>query len=149
MQVWHYELETPLGPMWAAFARNGRLRRLGFGGLNPRATMPIAPSSQREAFRFLVLQLDAYFASTLRTFTVPLEPQGSPLDLKIWDRLALIPYGQTRPLAEVAPDLADTQTLAQALDANPIAILIPCHRVILPSSQTLIQQQLQALERRA
>ena len=76
MLLRHYELTIPLGPMWAAFDERGRLRLLKFGTLDPRETMPLASKSQREVYRYLVRQLEAYFTGTLRTFTVPLGPQG-------------------------------------------------------------------------
>jgi methylated-DNA-[protein]-cysteine S-methyltransferase len=133
MTLWYYELETPLGPMKAAFDGAGKLRELGFGGLDPRATAPLAPKAQREAFRFLVKQLEAYFIMNLRTFTVPLAPQGTEFQRRVWDELMHIPYGQTISYGDLARRLGDEQAVravANAVGANPIAILVPCHRVI-------------------
>jgi len=133
MQVWHYELDTPMGPMWAAFTERGRLRQLAFGGLDPRATMPVAPKAQREAFKFLHLQLDAYFAGTLRTFTVPLDPLGTFFQQRIWEEVIAIPYGQTVTYQDLAQALGNpmgAQAVGAAVGSNPIAVLIPCHRVI-------------------
>lgn len=133
MSLWHYELATPLGPMWAAFDERGRLRQLAFGGLDPRGTAPLAPKSQREAFRFLLKQLDAYFSRNLQTFTVPVAPQGTEFQLRVWDELMAIPFGQTRTYGELARILGDedgSRAVGAAVGANPIAILVPCHRVI-------------------
>ncbi len=133
MALWYYEVETPLGSMKAAFDERGRLRELGFGGLDPRATAPLAPKAQREAYRFLVKQLEAYFIMNLRTFTVPLDPQGTEFQQRVWDVLLHIPYGETLSYLEVARNLGDehaVRAVGAAIGANPIAILIPCHRVI-------------------
>ena len=85
MVLWHYELTTLMGPMRAAFDGRGRLLELAVEGLDPRKTSPLPPREQREAKRYLDRQLDAYLAGTLRTFTVPVDPQGSPLQQRIWD----------------------------------------------------------------
>lgn len=133
MALWYYELETPLGPMKAALDDRGKLRELGFGGLDPRATAPLAPKAQREAFRYLVKQLEAYFIMNLRTFTVPLDPQGTELQKRVWEELTHIPYGETISDLDLARRLGDEQavgTVRAAVEANPIAILVPCHRVV-------------------
>lgn len=133
MRVWHYELDTQMGPMWAAFTEQGRLRQLAFGGLDPRATMPVAPKVQREAYKYLKVQLDAYFAGTLRTFTVPLDPVGTFFQQRVWEEVIAIPFGQTvtyQDLAQVTGNAEAAQAVGAAVGANPIAILIPCHRVI-------------------
>lgn len=133
MLLRHYELTIPLGPMWAAFDERGRLRYLKFGGLDPRATMPLASKSQREVYRYLVRQLDAYFAGTLRTFTVPLHPQGDEFQERVWDEVSSIPYGRTlgidQLIRRVGGEKAE-QAVKDVLDENPIQILLPCHRVV-------------------
>ena len=77
MDLWRYELETPLGPMRAAFDGRGRLRELIYGTGDPRETVPLATKPIREAHVFFVRQLASYFAGTLRTFTVPLAPEAN------------------------------------------------------------------------
>lgn len=133
MNLWHYELETPIGPMWAAFEGSGCLRKLAFGGLDPQATAPLAPKAQREAFRFLLRQIEAYFQGNLRTFTVPLALEGTPFQVKVWESLQFIPYGATVTYHDIAVDLGmpeGAQAVGGAVAANPILILVPCHRVI-------------------
>jgi O6-methylguanine-DNA--protein-cysteine methyltransferase len=100
---------------------------------DPRQTSPSPPKEQREAKRFLDRQLEAYLAGTLRTFTVPLDPQGTLPELRVWDQILAIPYGQTRQPAEVALRLGvDEDAVIMACAANPIVLLIPAHRVLLP-----------------
>lgn len=133
MLLWHYELTIPLGSMWAAFDERGRLRLLKFGTLDPRATMPLAPKSQREVHRFLTRQLEAYFAGTLRTFTVPLDPVGTEFQLRVWDETMAIPYGRILELDKLVRRLGGEESRAaveEALGANPIEILLPIHRVV-------------------
>jgi O6-methylguanine-DNA--protein-cysteine methyltransferase len=130
MHLWHYELSSAMGPLRAAFDGRGRLHELALGGLDPRKTSPLPPKEQREAKRFLDLQLEAYLAGCLRTFTVPLDPQGTFVELRVWDALLAIPYGQVTPLDELADRLRlDSGAVVAACAANPIAVLIPDHRV--------------------
>ncbi len=133
MSFWYYELGSPLGPLVAAFDVKGRLRELSFNALDARKTTPIAPKEQREAKIYLVKQLEAYWAGNLRTFTVPIRTEGTPFQERVWDELLKIPYGTTISYLELATRLGDpnaTRAVAGANNANPIAILIPCHRVI-------------------
>lgn len=133
MTLWCYELSSPLGPMVAGFDGRGRLRQLDFRGFDPRKTTPIAPKEQREAKVFLVRQLEAFWAGNLRTFTVPLAPEGTAFQARVWEELLRIPYGTTLSYQELAHRIGDpqaTRAVAAANGANPIAILIPCHRVV-------------------
>ncbi len=138
MILWHYELNTPMGPMRAAFDGRGRLLELVLEGFDPRQTSPLPPKEQREAKRFLDRQINAYLAGTLRTFTVPLDPQGKYTDLRIWDQACGIPYGQVRRPADLAAGLGiEEDVVVMGCAANPIALLIPAHRVILPGEGPL------------
>lgn len=138
MLLWHYELNTPMGPMRAAFDSRGRLLELALEEFDPRKTSPLPPKEQREAKRFLDKQVEAYLAGTLRTFTVPLDPQGKPTELRIWDAIRAIPYGQSRQPADLSAALGlDEDLIVMACAANPITLLIPAHRVVLPGEGPL------------
>jgi O6-methylguanine-DNA--protein-cysteine methyltransferase len=138
MILWHYELNTPMGPMRAAFDGRGRLLELVLEAFDPRKTSPLPPKEQRVAKRFLDRQIDAYLAGTLRTFTVPLDPQGKPAMLRIWDAVRAIPYGQVRRPPDLSAELGlEEELIVMACAANPIALLIPAHRVILPGEGPL------------
>jgi O6-methylguanine-DNA--protein-cysteine methyltransferase len=138
MILWHYELNTPMGPMRATFDGRGRLLELVLEGFDPRKTSPLPPKVQREAKRFLDRQIEAYLAGTLRTFTVPLDPQGRPSHLRIWDTVRTIPYGQTRHPSDFAAWLGiEEEVVVMACANNPITLLIPAHRVILPGEGPL------------
>jgi methylated-DNA-[protein]-cysteine S-methyltransferase len=78
-------------------------------------------------------QIERYFLGKLRDFDLALAPQGTPFQLKVWKALRRIPYGETRSYLDVAETLGDSKAVravGAANGRNPIAIVIPCHRVI-------------------
>lgn len=80
-----------------------------------------------------IAQLDAYFRGELQQFSVKLNPRGSVFARHVWQQLCLIPYGETTSYGEIAAAIARPQAaraVGQANHHNPIAIIIPCHRVI-------------------
>lgn len=78
-------------------------------------------------------QLEAYFAGDLQTFDLPLSPQGTPFQQRVWKALLDIPYGKTISYGELAHRI-DRPTASRAVGAangqNPLPIVLPCHRVI-------------------
>jgi methylated-DNA-[protein]-cysteine S-methyltransferase len=81
-----------------------------------------------------VRQLSSYFSRELRDFDLPLDPQGSAFQRRVWEQLRLIPYGETASYGEVARRLGMTNAASRAVGLangrNPIPIVVPCHRVI-------------------
>jgi methylated-DNA-[protein]-cysteine S-methyltransferase len=80
-----------------------------------------------------VRQLRAYFAGELREFDLPLAPAGTPFQLRVWRELRNIPYGQTISYGELARRVGSpkgSRAVGLANGANPISIVVPCHRVI-------------------
>lgn len=78
-------------------------------------------------------QLDNYFAGNRKEFNIPLHPIGTGFQLRVWKALLDIPYGETRCYREIAQEIGNPKSVravAQAIGANGIDILIPCHRVI-------------------
>ena len=89
----------------------------------------VADPLTAEAFR----QLDEYFAGTRRVFDLPLKPAGTPFQLRVWEALRRIPYGKTASYGEIAAAVGcpkGPRAVGMANNRNPIAIFIPCHRVI-------------------
>jgi methylated-DNA-[protein]-cysteine S-methyltransferase len=89
--------------------------------------------SLSEPLKAAAEQIDAYFAGTLTRFSLPLAPRGSAFQQRVWAALQDIPYGETESYGELArrigaPGAARAVGLANG--RNPIAIVIPCHRVI-------------------
>jgi O-6-methylguanine DNA methyltransferase len=80
-----------------------------------------------------VSQLRAYFAGALREFTLPLDPQGTEFQKRVWRQLETIPYGEIRSYTQVAEAIGAAKAVravGAANGANPIPIVVPCHRVI-------------------
>ena len=78
-------------------------------------------------------QLDDYFAGNRKVFNIPLHPVGTDFQLRVWRALLDIPYGETRSYLEIAQHIGNpkgVRAVAQAIGANGIDLLIPCHRVI-------------------
>lgn len=80
-----------------------------------------------------VTQLKEYFAKTRTEFQLPLNPEGTIFQKKVWKQLETIPFGKTISYQKMANSLGDPKVIRAAASANgknPIAIIIPCHRVI-------------------
>jgi O-6-methylguanine DNA methyltransferase len=78
-------------------------------------------------------QLTAYFSGELTVFDLPLRMQGTPFQLSVWEQLLKIPCGETRSYRDIARALGNPEAVravGAANAANPIAIIVPCHRVI-------------------
>lgn len=121
-------LATPLGPMLAKIDPDGALLRLSFNTachwrpeFHPGSCDPIAT------------QLAEYFRGERREFDLPLAPRGTEFQRKVWAALRRIPFGKTisyRQLAQNIGNPAAMRAVGGANGANPIAIIIPCHRVV-------------------
>jgi methylated-DNA-[protein]-cysteine S-methyltransferase len=94
------------------------------------------PAMRNDSNRFLIetaRQLTAYFAGTLRIFDLPLDMQGTPFQMSVWQELQRIPYGETRSYQQIAVATGTPQAVravGAANGANPVPIVVPCHRVI-------------------
>lgn len=128
-----YRLSTRLGHFLAAF-RGGRLAGLALPGTWRRARRP-PPLAGREgaAGRALARQLREYLAGRRRRFTVPLAASGTVWREQVWAELRRIPWGRVRTYGQVAaaagrPGAA--RAAGGACGANPVVVLIPCHRVV-------------------
>jgi len=78
-----------------------------------------------------VAQLEAYDAGKLTDFDLPLAPEGSDFQKQVYDAMLAIPYGETLTYGDIAKALScPAQPIGQACGANPIPVIIPCHRVL-------------------
>jgi methylated-DNA-[protein]-cysteine S-methyltransferase len=78
-------------------------------------------------------ELNEYFCGKRKTFTVPLDMRGTHFQKQVWEALLDIPYGETRTYGELANQLGNpnaTRAVGAANGRNPVAIIVPCHRVI-------------------
>jgi methylated-DNA-[protein]-cysteine S-methyltransferase len=99
------------------------------GPAEDTAETPVAREIAGEAVR----QLRAYFAGQLRRFDLPLDLQGTDFQMRVWRELERIPYGETRSYLQMATAIGSpraVRAVGAANGANPIPIVVPCHRVI-------------------
>lgn len=83
--------------------------------------------------RIAAAQLTEYFAGKRKQFDLPLAPQGTQYQIRVWQALQTIPYGQTRSYGQIAAQTGNAKAaraVGLANNRNPISIIIPCHRVI-------------------
>ena len=129
-------IETPIGPLVVA-ADTWGLRRIlfpseqGEPGLLPEGTVPVDP--EHPILATATVQLDQYFAGERTSFEVALHPIGTDFQRRAWRILSEIPYGQTITYREQAERLGQsgaTQAVGAANGANPLPIVVPCHRVV-------------------
>ncbi len=122
-------VESPVGLLTLAASSEG-LRRLSF--------FPQPPSAGALLKRHPVIyqtaaELTEYFEGRRRQFSVPLDLRGTPFQKSVWDLLIKIPYGETRSYSALARQLGGvgkSRAVGLANGANPVAIIVPCHRVI-------------------
>ena len=105
------------------------------GGSAPAGGPPIGeePAAVAAVLDDVVAQLDEYFAGDRVTFDLPLDPVGTEFQLRAWEALRLIPYGETRSYAQQAERIgapAAVRAVGAANGRNPISIIVPCHRVV-------------------
>jgi methylated-DNA-[protein]-cysteine S-methyltransferase len=121
---------SPLGEL-LLLGEDGRLTGLHLPG-EPRRPAPAGPRDDA-AFADARRQLGEYFAGRRRAFELDLAPAGTPFRQRVWAELQRVPYGETityRELAARAARPAAIRAAGAANGANPISIVIPCHRVI-------------------
>jgi methylated-DNA-[protein]-cysteine S-methyltransferase len=131
---WLYRLEdTPLGPLSLYFTAAG-LSALEFGGPKPRSGQAPLPASLKPVIEKVKQELADYFAGRSTDFSkLSLDPRGTAFQLKVWQELRKIPRGSAisyRELARRAGSPKGFRAVGQANAANPIPLIIPCHRVI-------------------
>ena len=124
----HYQtVPFPVGPL-TVMEEGGHIIRIKFNTDVGDAIKKETPVIM-EAFR----QLSDYFDGELKTFDLPLKPEGTPFQLKVWEALRTIPYGETRSYGDIARQIGNPKAcraVGMGNHNNPIAIVVPCHRVV-------------------
>jgi methylated-DNA-[protein]-cysteine S-methyltransferase len=125
------EIDSPVGPLLVAADEAG-VRLIHFQAAHRRSS---EASWQRDpgVFRDLAAQLAEYFGGERRTFDLRLAPRGTPFQLATWRALSAIPYGETISYEELARRVgrpSASRAVGAANGANPLPIVVPCHRVI-------------------
>jgi methylated-DNA-[protein]-cysteine S-methyltransferase len=150
-------LSSPIGSLLLV-ADNSALGEITFPKNGSPASPPAGGIEDASAFAEPIRQLRAYFAGELEAFDLPLAPQGTPFQQKVWEELCKIPYGETTSYGELAKRIGNpnaSRAVGLANGSNPIPIIIPCHRVIGSNGKLTgyggglpIKEKLLALERR-
>lgn len=128
---WH-EIESPVGSL--LLVGDGRsLTQIHFQ--TGRSARPSRAGWLTDAkpFRQVIAQLGAYFAGQLQSFDLPLAPEGTAFQQAVWRQLTRIPYGETISYGELARRIGNpraSRAVGLANGANPLPIVVPCHRVI-------------------
>ncbi|MBO0347015.1 methylated-DNA--[protein]-cysteine S-methyltransferase [Roseibium sp. CAU 1637] len=124
---------SPVGVL-VITAHEGALTRLDWQERSHLQVNCDADEASNEDTRLLAetrRQLDAYFAGTLRRFDLPMNPKGNDLHQAVFQAMLDIPMGETRTYGEVAKKIGNhAQPVGQACGANPIPVIIPCHRIL-------------------
>ena len=125
--------DSPVGPLLLA-GDTEALHVLAFGvGSRPREIDAAWMPDKKGVLRDVRKELDQYFAGHLKKFTTPLAFNGTPFQNAVWTQLTRIPYGETISYLELAKRIDNVKAVravGMANGANPIAIIVPCHRVI-------------------
>lgn len=127
---YYLDFQSPVGRL-RVVERQQAIAELHIG-----ETLPDAPELTRQDTPLLLeaqAQLAQYFAGQRTGFSLPLAPAGTAFQQAVWRQLQQIPYGQTRTYGQIAVALGKptaSRAVGRANHHNPIAILIPCHRVI-------------------
>jgi len=127
---------SPVGPIVLSADASGRLTGAHFGA-DPGSAAPLHHDGTGDAGRRVLdateAQLDEYFEGRRTCFEIPLAMQGSPFQRRVWTQLQQIPFGSTTSYGQLAIDVGHpgaARAVGHANARNPIAVIVPCHRVI-------------------
>ncbi|HEX6163958.1 MAG TPA: methylated-DNA--[protein]-cysteine S-methyltransferase [Vicinamibacterales bacterium] len=125
--------DSPVGPLLLA-GDSEALHVLAFGvGSRPRDIDAEWEPDTKGVLKDVRRELDLYFAGKLKRFATPLAFNGTPFQNQVWQELTRIPYGETISYLDLAKRIDNpkaVRAVGMANGANPIAIIVPCHRVI-------------------
>jgi len=111
--------------LMAILWENDKPERVRLGSLIESKTNPVLVEAES--------QLNEYFDGKRKTFSVKLDPAGTPFQRKVWEALAKIPFGETRSYGQLATQVGNakaSRAVGAANGKNPISIIVPCHRAI-------------------
>ena len=123
-----YYYETEIGKIGIG-EENGAVTDLFFG----EAKLPEAAINETDIIKEAKRQLDEYFKGKRKVFDLPVSTKGTEFQKLVWEALRTIPYGETRSYKDIAVQIGKAKAcraVGMANNRNPVAIIIPCHRVI-------------------
>jgi methylated-DNA-[protein]-cysteine S-methyltransferase len=124
---------SPIGPLFLVSSERGLVRLEFNSRLQPLGRKEVTLQESQGVLAPYVKELDEYFAGQRREFSFPLDLRGTDFQLQCWRALLDIPYGETRTYAEIARMIGHPhafRAVGMSNNRNPIAIVVPCHRVI-------------------
>lgn len=130
--MYYHVLKSPIGKLLLAGTEEALCQvhfQSGRDSVEPRAEW----ERNAKPFRETACQLEAYFAGRLKSFDLPLRPEGTEFQRSVWHALQGIPYGETWSYGQLARHIGKpraTRAVGAANGRNPIPVIIPCHRVI-------------------
>lgn len=141
MSYHHKVIATPLGPMDLIITADGAVVVFSFAssaGLSRcvqkvQAAADVQMNSNHKAFALAESQIQAYFQGKQKDFKLKYKPLGTEFQKQVWHQLLHIPFGETRTYGDLARALgmpSASRAVGAANGQNPVAVLIPCHRVI-------------------
>lgn len=125
-------MDSPLGPLLLSANQEG-ITRIHFSDKETLGSTPDVCETTNPHLRKLIDELHHYFIGELTTFSVSLSPSGSEFQRTVWKALTTIPFGHTWSYGQLAQEIGNpkaSRAVGGANNRNPIAIVIPCHRVI-------------------
>jgi len=139
-RIAYARLDSPVGPIWIA-AAGARICAVGLGAGQPdafftslaRNFLTQKPCEDPEALSPALTQLREYFSRIRREFDLPLDARGTAFQKAVWAEVARVPYGETTTYGAIAGRIGRpgaARAVGAAVGANPVPMLIPCHRVI-------------------
>jgi methylated-DNA-[protein]-cysteine S-methyltransferase len=124
---------SPVGPLFLAASAKGLVRLEFEARVMKMDSTVIELRESKRALVPYIRELNEYFAGERREFTIPLELRGTDFQLACWQALLAIPYGETRSYGDIARAIGHPQAfraVGMSNNRNPVAIVVPCHRVI-------------------
>jgi len=141
VKLYMSRIQTPLSPLilaatemdlvflqFAALSKTGLIRRL-----KERFPHRRIIEGENKLLSRVLKELRGYFEGKLKSFSIPWDPKGTLFQKRIWQALSDIPYGETRTYGEIGARIGApkaSRAVGRACNQNPIAIIIPCHRVV-------------------
>ncbi len=138
MQIYYSMISSPIGRIWVASDRVGVcLVRFGLGEEEflgeIRKLGDINPLADQQFNAGVLEEVTAYFEGRLTCFLSPVHLRGGAFDMKVWEAVKGIPFGETRSYQQIALQVGNPKgcrAVGRANGRNPVPLLIPCHRVI-------------------
>lgn len=139
-EIAYARLESQIGTVWVASTEEGickvslgRGRSGAFFSWLSEHIGPREPREEPDVMAFALSQLHEYFSGARQTFDLPLDVRGTTFQRAVWSQVVRIPYGATATYGDIAQLVGKpkaSRAVGRAVGANPLPVVIPCHRVI-------------------